>query len=331
MRSIRASRRWRLAAALPLALAACSSSAPGASPTPAPGGTPPPGPSVAREPAPEFSVDTALEIATALASDAGPREATGPEFRRAASDVAAHLIRFGYRVRFEEFGVPSGRSSNGKAMKAGKTRNVVGEPPDFDPERAHLLVGAHLDTVPGSPGANDNASGIGVLVELARLAAAAPPRLPVVFVAFGAEEKRRDGAAGRLYGSRHYVEEMDANRREALVGAVSIDMVGAGDRVFLCTKEIPDNPLSSIVRGLARRLEIRESVCPTSVRGLSDHAPFEDEGYPAVWLWGGDHPDFHTPSDTTEVLERAQVGRVGELAWEVLRRLRLDRGRLAIE
>jgi Zn-dependent M28 family amino/carboxypeptidase len=64
------------------------------------------------------------------------------------------------------------------------------------------MVGAQLDTVPQAPGAEDNASGVSVLIEAARLAAQRPTRLPVMFVAFAAEEPRGDGEAWHHFGSR---------------------------------------------------------------------------------------------------------------------------------
>ena len=68
------------------------------------------------------------------------------------------------------------------------------------------MVGAHLDTVPQAPGAEDNASGVGVMLAVAEAASVRRTRLPTVFVAFGAEEPRGPTDDDHHYGSRHYVD-----------------------------------------------------------------------------------------------------------------------------
>ena len=117
---------------------------------------------------------------------------------------------------------------------------MVATPPGTDLSKPYLLVGAHLDTVPQAPGAEDNASGIAVLLELARVygpAGGTRTRLPVVLVAFGAEEPRGDGDARHHYGSRAYVAAMPRAQRTALRGMLSLDRVGVGTVVPVCTAD----------------------------------------------------------------------------------------------
>ena len=117
-------------------------------------------------------------------------------------------------------------------MPAGETRNVIADPPSFDPTSPHIVIGAHLDSVPQSPGAEDNASGVAVMLELARMVAEQPGDLPVRFIAFGAEEPRGEGDDWHHYGSQHYVAELDDASRAAIVAMVALDRVGVpGDAV----------------------------------------------------------------------------------------------------
>ena len=102
----------------------------------------------------------------------------------------------------------------------------LADPPGFDARRPHIVLGAHLDTVPQAPGAEDNASGVAVLVELARMLSEQPARLPVRLVAFGAEESRRSGWQWYAFGSRHFVGTLDAAQRKAVRAMVSLDRVG---------------------------------------------------------------------------------------------------------
>ena len=87
-----------------------------------------------------------------LSVDIGPRLATGPGYRRAADLVARRFAELGYDVSRQRVRVPAG-DSWGTPVAAGRSANVIAEPPGFDREQPHLLVGAHLDTVAVAPGA----------------------------------------------------------------------------------------------------------------------------------------------------------------------------------
>ena len=181
-----------------------------------------------------FDRDRALGHVRVLAGRIGPRLTTSPAFREAAAYVERRLARAGYDVSRQRFGVPAG-DSWGVPVAAGTSLNVVATPPGFDPGAPHLLVGAHLDTVAVAPGAEDNASGVAVLLELARLASSEGTRLPTALVAFGGEEPRGPGDALHHFGSRAYVRGMSAAERRGLRGMVSLDRVGVGGRVPVCT------------------------------------------------------------------------------------------------
>src|SRR4029079_10838517 len=101
------------------------------------------------------------------------------------SDRFAHL---GYDVARQTYPVPAG-SSWGVDVEAGRSANVVATPRGFDAARPYVVVGAHLDTIAVAPGAEDNASGIAVLLETARRVRA-DEMTQVVLVAFGGEEPR---------------------------------------------------------------------------------------------------------------------------------------------
>ena len=179
----------------------------------------------------DFDADIAMRVVRHLAGTIGPREATSPAYDRAARWVGRRFDRLGYSVRRQRIAVPAGTSWQGVPVGAGRAVNVIATPPDFLPEEPHLIVGAHLDTVAQAPGAEDNASGIGVMLAVAEAVALSQTRLPVVFVAFGAEEPRGPTDADHHYGSRAYVAAMAPGERDAVRGMVSLDRVGVGARV----------------------------------------------------------------------------------------------------
>ena len=251
----------------------------------------------------------------------GPREATSAAYQRAAGYVARRFASWGYTVTRQRFPVPAGKSQ-GFAVGAGITQNVIATPPGYDPTKPHLVVGGHLDTVTPSPGGNDNGSGAAMVLELARLASLAKPAMPVVWIEFGAEERRRLGDSGATYGSRYYVAHLSASEGRSLRGMLAIDMVGNGPQAFVCHESLTGDGFVDALLATAKRLRLAAQ--KRVVVGLfSDHHAFEHAGYTVAWLWSGENPTLHTPRDTIAIAQLSSIDRIGRIAWETLRTLRL--------
>src|SRR4051794_5769336 len=250
-----------------------TTSAPSASSAPTSPGSSSPGPA-------GFDARAAMADVRRLAR-AGPRQATSAGYRSAAAWVERRFVTLGWTVRRQSFRVPAG-TSWGVRVPGGRTWNVVARPPGLRAGAPYLVVGAHLDTVPQAPGAEDNASGVAVVLELARMASRVQPRLPVVFVAFAAEEPRGDGDAMHHYGSRAYVSRMPAGERRALRGMVSLDRVGVGQVVPVCTGGVsPLTVRSQLVRA-ADEAGVPVQTCRDNA--ASDHWSFELAGEAAARL-----------------------------------------------
>src|SRR5690606_20660335 len=157
-----------------------------------------------------------------------------------------------------------------------------------------------------------NASGVATMLEMARMASAAPPRMPVVFVAFAAEEPRGQGDAHHHYGSRRYVAELSAAQRTAVRGMVSLDRVGVGADVRVRTGGRGPSDVAEAIRAAGRRIGV-----PTSggQDTASDHWSFEKAGIAAAKLGGHGYAGYHAPSDTPRFVRRAQLARTGRLVW----------------
>jgi hypothetical protein len=250
----------------------------------------------------EFDAGRAMATVRLLAR--GPRLATSPAYAAAAALLEPRLASAGYDVRRQRFPVPAG-DSWGVPVEAGTSFNVVAEPPGFDPGSPHVVVGAHLDTVAVAPGAEDNASGVAVVTELARVLRGEPQ---VVLVLFGGEEPRGPGDLHH-FGSKRYVE--DAGRVTAMV---SLDRVGVGDRVPLGAATGASTAVRDELAALARRLHV-----PTTVgtNDASDHESFADAGLPAARVGSTPYAAYHSAADVPSVVDRAQLARVGTLltAW----------------
>ncbi|QIK76312.1 M28 family metallopeptidase [Nocardioides piscis] len=275
----------------------------------------PPPTSAPRDPvAPaDFDTRTAMRTVRHLAGDIGPREATGRGYAQAARWVGRRLERLGYAVEHQPVAIPAG-TSWGVPVGAGTSANVIARPPGLDPAQPHLVVGAHLDTVPQAPGAEDNASGVGVLVAVAGAAAAGRTRLPVVFVAFGAEEPRGPSDADHHYGSRHYVAALRPRERTGVRGMVSLDRVGVGEVVPIGSAVEGQDVLAARVAAAGRRVRVP---VVREVNRSSDHWQFVQAGLPGVRLGSTPYAAYHSADDVPSVVDPRQVDRVGRvvLAW----------------
>jgi hypothetical protein len=203
------------------------------------------------------------------------------------------------------------------------------------PERPkRVLLGAHYDTRPWAdreevdslrtrpiPGANDGASGVAVLLELARLVASDPPEgLGVDLVFFDGEDLGREGEfGGFLRGSKHFVRNWRGTRPRC---AVVLDMVGGKDARF----RMEANSLiyaRDVVEVLFDRAAALGFDRFEKKRGgglYDDHIQLLQAGIAAVDLVDLDYPHWHRLSDRPEACSRETLGEVGRLMVDFLYR-----------
>jgi Zn-dependent M28 family amino/carboxypeptidase len=260
----------------------------------------------------------ALRDIVHLASKIGPREATSDNYVEAAAFVEARFERLGYDVRRTKVAVPSGNSW-GTPVRRGTSLNVIAEPTGFDPKEPHVVIGAHLDTVPVAPGAEDNASGVAVMLQLAAMVSQQPAALPVQFIAFGAEEPRGSGDALHHFGSRQHVADLSRSELRAIEAMVSLDRVGVrAGYVPICTATERGTRLRDAMRAAARPDDIATRACTNYT---SDHWSYAKAGVPAVRLGSIPYAGYHSRGDVPSVVDRRQLDRVGRTVWAWLRTL----------
>jgi hypothetical protein len=231
------------------------------------------------------------------ASRDGPRPAAGRLERRAQMRLKRRFANAGLTVRVQHFATPRGRS-----------RNVIGV---WAGGRCLRVVMAHADTVPPSPGADDNASGLGVLAALAPRLAAIRPLCTVWLVATGAEERNYTGSLDHL-GARALTRIVP---RKRLRYALSVDEVGRGTRFRL--RSPARHPRRRVERELMRSFIDWQR---DDSAGNSDHREFELAGMRGVKLGVLDEPVRHTAADTPDRLQRRAFARVQRVLEAVLRR-----------
>lgn len=253
-----------------------------------------------------FDVANAMAVDRQLSVDIGPR-AVGTAGGLAARDyIAAAMTSLGLATTLQEVPIPNGLLS----------WNVIGVPTaDVMDAGPYLIVGGHYDTVSRSPGANDNATGVAAVLDIARALHAQPSPLPVVFVAFGAEELQ-PGTNSGMFGSRRFVSQMTAAQKANLRAFVNLDYVGYGNTVILRHTKRTKLEATNRLRGLAASMGIATRV---KYMSTSDDAPFKRAGLNAGSLRGQNDPNYHTPQDTFDKLKPDPLHRAGRLALAALR------------
>ena len=232
--------------------------------------------------------------------------------------VHARFERLGYDVRRTKVRVPAG-DSWGTPVRRGTSVNVIAEPKGFDPRKPYVVIGAHLDTVPVAPGAEDNASGIAVMLQLAEMVSRQTAAFPVQFIAFGAEEPRGSGDALHHFGSRQFVAGLSRSDRRAIQAMVALDRVGVpAGYVPICTADTKGNRLRDAIRAAARGAEIDTRAC---FNRASDHWSYAKVGVSAVRLGGIPYAGYHSRGDVPRVVDRRQLDRVGRTVWAWLETL----------
>jgi Iap family predicted aminopeptidase len=177
----------------------------------------------------------------------------------------------------------------------------------------HLWVTAHMDSV-GNAGANDNASGLTLLLMTARALKRLDPEHTVHFVAYDLEERGFIGSY--VYVSQVVVSIQEREGEEAIIGNINTDMVGYEEdewNAFLETCDLPgslDETLTQASSAIDPSIALSEG-CPQRLAGRSDHVHFREAGLPAVFLIDGaqadNYPCYHERCDTMDKLNIAYL------------------------
>ena len=260
-----------------------------------------------------------------LAGSLGERNYIYSSALLAAAELIEHSFReTGLRVQRQAYDINGSTYYNIEAEKPGS-----GNPDKI------ITIGAHYDSVAGSPGANDNGSGIAALLALARLFAVRSPSLTIRFVAFANEEP--PFFYSKNMGSYVYAERC-RHRGEEIVAMLSLETIGyytdrPGSQRYpfplgffypsqgnfigfvsnLSSRELLNRSISAFRRHT--RFPSEGGALPWFVPGIfwSDHWPFWKMGYQAIMVTDTAlfrYPYYHSPEDTPDKLDYESMARV---------------------
>lgn len=264
----------------------------------------------------------------------------GPNLERAAAWIELEFRSLGYKVSLQRYAIRS----------SGEVKNLIVEKPGLQLDRPCIVLGAHYDSVPGTPGADDNASGVAGLLELARLLRDYKNRRTLRFVAFTHEEPPYFYSS--KMGSHVYAKSLKESHAQ-VEAMISLEMIGYGGShleqtyPFPLMRQIGSYPKRGDFIGVIGNIRSRKlarfilarmrEVCGIGVEGLSgpgflpplnlsDHSSFWRHGYRAVMITDTAfqrNPHYHMASDSAETLNYDFLAEVARGVYCAVRALDL--------
>ncbi len=235
----------------------------------------------------------------------GPRIPGSEESRKTAVWVVEQLEAIGWETEIQHF-----------SYRGTPLMNIIAKAEGVSESRP-ILIGAHYDTRPHAdrdpiypeapvPGANDGASGVAVLIELAHVLDRDRLRQPVWLVFFDAEDSGNIDGWDWIVGSSFFADNLTQN----LEAAVIVDMVGDRDlQLFIEKNSDPD--LVQEIWELADQLGYSAFINTPKYSMIDDHSPFLRIGVPAIDIIDFDYPHWHTINDTVDKVSADSLEQVG--------------------
>lgn len=276
-----------------------------------------------------------------------PRPCHSEELETARQYVIRHFEDYGWEVRRHDFDVLNDVGELNLGENLHGTNLIATRRGTFDASRPRLCLGAHLDSRPDTPGADDNASAVAALLEIARLLPDTWPDgagLELELVAFDLEENGMLG--GREHARRSKESGVD------LRGMISLEMLGycdhspgsqslprtlrglypdTGNFIAIIGNQSSTSLIEQVAAGMntvsglaVETLQVPNNGNDLQATRLSDHSPFWDAGYPALMITDTSfmrNPHYHMPTDTIETLDMQFLQLVTEASVKATRQL----------
>lgn len=260
------------------------------------------------------------------------RGITDPEIKKAAEYISTHFKNAGLDpggengTYFQKWKTEHLFLSSGNKDQKIELINVIGILPgqkqEFEGQA--VILCAHYDHLGFEPalldgqqekifpGADDNASGVSVMLELSRyLGSTVKPDRSIIFIAFTGEEKK-------LLGSDHYLTDLNRDRIKNIIGVINLDTVGRlNNNKLLVIGGSSAREWKFIFMGISYTTGVETELISQEIDS-SDQVSFIKRGIPAVQLFSGPHLDFHKPTDTIDKIDAEGLVKVAEVAKEAV-------------
>ncbi len=256
--------------------------------------------------------------------DFGPRNPGSVGHRRAQAYLVKEFSKFADQVRLQPFPFTNFKDNLHLTL-----HNIVAS---FGTQNNRILLTAHWDTRPWADqdpnpknhdkpilGANDGASGVAVLLEIARQLKQKPPKIGVDLICWDGEDSGREGHSEEyLQGSRYFARHKSPNYNPRF--SILLDMVGDKDlQLYEEGNSVAYAPdVVNTVWGTAARLGIPQFVPDVRYTIVDDHLPLLEVGIPSIDVIDFDYPYWHTLQDTPDKCSAASLKKVGQVLLGVI-------------
>jgi len=252
---------------------------------------------------------------------------SGPTKTKARDYLVREFIRVGAQPFFHGEWVqpvPGQTGLSGEIGPAGENVGACVRGTDPKLRNEWIVINAHYDhlgKINGQiyPGADDNASGVAMLLEVARQISAQPLKRSVAFVAFDFEESL-------LWGSRWFIGHTPVPVEEIKL-CITADMIGRSlgglglPTVFVLGAEHSDTVRQALAETpVPHKLEVAQ-LGADMIGTRSDYGPFRDQEIPFLFFSTGEHPDYHRPTDTPDRIDYPKATRIIEFVTSLVQRL----------
>ncbi|MBN1289097.1 MAG: M28 family peptidase [Actinobacteria bacterium] len=258
-----------------------------------------------------FSITGAMDHIRYISEQIGIRTAGSGSESKTADYISLQMAGYGYTVEEHSFTNDDGFAS----------RNIIGTCRGKR-EGYTIIVAAHYDSGVNSQGAVDNASGVGAVLDLARVFFSKSLDPTVKFVFLGSNKPGMGEVENRLTGARRFLQTLGTFEKDEIVGMIAVDSIGQGELLALRTQETGLQRLRAKLETYANKKGVPVTLMKST--GDSDNIPFEDLEMPALWI-GWCSPDGTLVTDNlyTSVAED-KVETVGKLIEDFILDLSSD-------
>lgn len=264
----------------------------------------------------QFDKEKAYQVIDELTQEKYGGRKTGSEGgKKAGNWIADQFKSYGLHPYQDD----SYFQSVSNALSLSNGDNIIGIiPSKYADNTQSIVIGAHYDHLGTNlngqfyPGANDNASGTSVVMEIARVLSGSIllSRIDIIFIAFTGEEQG-------LYGSKYYVEH-PLHPISDMMAMINLDMVGTGKGVWEIATNFPNHePYRTNYQKAIREYKIKSKDPGWLTRPVTDHYPFYQKGVPILCLLKENPTNiggYHTFQDTLETIDKKNLEECGKFS-----------------
>jgi len=251
-----------------------------------------------------IDIEAIRQTVVRISIEIGDRVAGTENLTETATYAVSHLDALGYDTKMTDYELPNGETGH----------NVIASTAAEGPR---LVLAVHMDTVRDCPCANDDATGMAVVLDIARvlMEERLDGEIPVQFVFLGAEESLEEHEEHGFSAVRFF-EQLPQEDAERIAAAVWLDKLGRGPRFLAMhisgTSDAVAKLFLEATEGEAPEPEIVEA------ERWSEDMAFEDRGIPTAWVEWGKDPHLHQPTDVAETVDWDKVAAVAETTLKMV-------------